>query len=123
MNLVWPIVTYRTPIMVLQLIHREIWNHVIEHGYKPSTIYSHDCVACEYRDAIAKYLNDHGRPVSLNSCDLCPIKWPGPEKCNMHGNLYNTWALYDLCDVKDEVKSGIAKLIRDVEWKEDGYFD
>ena len=109
----FPFITKDTTIEELKAIHHDIWDYAIKRGHKPKTPYVQNCVACEYANAICRFLN----VGEYNACLLCPIEWESPF-CGFMTSLYSRWR-----EAIGYEKDHLAKKIRDVEWKEDGYFE
>lgn len=102
----WPKITVDTTIEELQYIHKKIWQYAMDNGCKPITPYTGDCAACEYVACVV-------------GCDNCPIDWPDGLtcRCPTDEDLFSRW-----CNARSKNEALIlARQIRDVKWKENGY--
>lgn len=119
-NYIWPEISKDTPIEEVKRIHQKIWDYVIEHGEKPDTPYTFDCVACEYAslkidthkmvDVIDDFKNHY---EAHNFCYNCPIKWPNNQWCPSLDSIFRKW--FD--ENGPSNMANIAKQIRDLPWK------
>lgn len=95
----WPEITKDTPIEEVKRIHQQIWDYVIEQGYKPNVPYVAKCAACAYNEA------------HFENCRDCPIVWPN-DVCYGKAGLFDMWE-----KEYGQEKTELARQIRDLPWK------
>lgn len=106
----WPKITKDTPMSNMQIIHKQIWDYVIEHDEKPTTPYVNDCAICQY----VQCRSEDGTVM----CQNCPSIWPGEHCALSNVSLVKIWFLMKYNGDLDGAKE-IAEQIRDIPFKED----
>lgn len=104
----WPEITADTDMSTLRLIHKKIWQYVVDHNRKPNTPYINGCALCRY----AYLMNEK----SINSmCDKCPAVWGDGGFCYASTSLFSRWSNESDPDKRREY----AEAIRDISFKSD----
>lgn len=104
----WPTITADMDIGELRLIHKKIWQYVVDNDRKPNVPYFSGCALCQY----ARILNGN---ISSGMCKKCPADWSVGGVCSNHQSLFSMWH-YESDRVR---RREYAEAIRDISFKSD----